>query len=69
MCTTTFGTLTLAAMLEDPLIQAVMRSDGVSERDHRALLYRVKDKLTERFGLFEPEPAPRFAMVELDGAF
>ena len=48
MCTTTFGTLTLAAMLSDPLIQAMMRSDGVSEREHEALLFRVKDVLAER---------------------
>jgi hypothetical protein len=48
MCTTTFGTLTLATMLSDPLIQAVMRSDGVSERDYAALLSRVKDTLEER---------------------
>jgi hypothetical protein len=49
MCTTTYGTLTLAAMLKDPLIQAMMRSDGVSERDHAALLFRVKDTLAERW--------------------
>ena len=54
MCTTTFGTLTLAAMLSDPLIQAVMRSDGVSERDHEALLLRVKDSLDLRD--FRPTP-------------
>jgi hypothetical protein len=36
MCATTFGTLTLAGMLSDPLIKAVMRSDGVSEGDHTA---------------------------------
>lgn len=48
MCTTTWGTLTLATMLSDPLIQAVMRSDGVSERDYAALLFRVKDRLHER---------------------
>ena len=48
MCTTTLGTLTLAGMLKDPLIQAVMRSDGVSENDHAALLFRVKNRLAER---------------------
>jgi len=48
MCTTTFGTLTLATMLSDPLIQAVMRSDGVSEGEYAALLFRVKDRLDER---------------------
>lgn len=61
MCTTTFGTLTLAGMLNDPLIQAVMRSDGVSERDYEALLFRVRDTLDER----DPgvEPARRLADV------
>ena len=48
MCTTTLGTLTMATMLTDPLIQAVMRSDRVSERDYAALLFRVKDSLAER---------------------
>jgi hypothetical protein len=48
MCTTGLGTLTLAGMLDDPLIKAVMRSDGVSEGDHAALLFRVKDQLAER---------------------
>jgi hypothetical protein len=48
MCTTTFGTLTLANMLSDPLILAMMHSDRVSERDHEALLFRVKDVLAGR---------------------
>jgi hypothetical protein len=56
MCTTTFGTLTLATMLTDPLIQAMMRSDRVSEDDHAALLFRVKDQLAERA---LPVEAPR----------
>jgi hypothetical protein len=48
MCTTTINTLTLAALLRDPLIQLVMRSDNVSESDHSELLYRVKDSLAAR---------------------
>jgi hypothetical protein len=48
MCTTTLGTLTLAAMLDDPLIRAVMRSDRVSEGEYAALLFRVKDNLAAR---------------------
>lgn len=48
MCTTTISTLTLAALLQDPLIQMVMRSDNVSEEDHSELLYRVKDSLSTR---------------------
>ncbi len=51
MCMTTFGTLTLACLLNDPLIRAVMRSDGVSEQDHAALLFRVKDSLADRADL------------------
>jgi hypothetical protein len=54
MCATTFGTLTLAAMLDDPLIQAVMRSDRVSEADYTALLFRVKETLAEREWPSEP---------------
>ena len=56
MCTTTSGTLTLEGMLSDPLIQAVMRSDGVSKRDYEALLFRVKDTLAEREWPSEPSP-------------
>jgi hypothetical protein len=55
MCTTTFGTMTLAAMLTDPLIQAVMRSDKVSEAEYAALLFRVKDTLSQRKQSVEPE--------------
>lgn len=61
MCTTTFGTLTLAALLDDPLIKAVMRSDGVSEVDHEALLFRVKNSLAGREVL--PEPVWELAEV------
>ena len=48
MCTTTIRTLTLTAMLQDPLIKMVMRSDNVSEKDYSELLFRVKDKLAAR---------------------
>ena len=54
MCTTTIRTLTLATLLQDPLIQMVMRSDNVSEEDHSELLYRVKDSLVARGT--SPEP-------------
>ncbi len=57
MCTTTISTLTLAAMLDDPLILAVMRSDGVSHREHTALLFRVRDTLEQRMPLVRPERA------------
>ena len=55
MCTTTISTLTLAALLQDPLIQMVMRSDNVSDEDHSELLFRVKDSLVARAAL--PETA------------
>ena len=48
MCTLTMSTLTLATMLQDPLIRLVMRSDNVSEEDHSELLYRVKQSLMAR---------------------
>ena len=57
MCNTAHGTLTLAALLDDPLTRALMRSDGVSEREFASLLYRVKNALAER--AFPPAPAAR----------
>ena len=54
MCTTTISTLTLAGLLQDPLIQMVMRSDKVSESDYSELLHRVKDSLIARAS--RPEP-------------
>jgi hypothetical protein len=53
MCTTTISTLTLAGLLQDPLIQMVMRSDNVSESDHSELLNRVKDSLIARASVVE----------------
>ena len=54
MCTETVSTLTLATLLQDPLIQMVMRSDNVSQQDHSELLHRVKDSLTARLSVQEP---------------
>jgi hypothetical protein len=51
MCTTTISTLTLASLLQDPLVLMVMRSDNVSQEDHSALLHRAKDWLMTRTGL------------------
>jgi hypothetical protein len=48
MCTTTISTLTLASLLQDPLILMVMRSDNVSVEDQSELLHRVKDSLIAR---------------------
>jgi hypothetical protein len=61
MCTTTSGLLTLTGMLSDPLIQAMMRSDGVSEREHAALLFRVKDTLAVRAHASAPVCEPEHA--------
>jgi hypothetical protein len=65
MCTTTFGTLTLAALLSDPLTQAMMRSDGVSQCDFAALLFRVKDTLADREVPAQLEPNQALELVEL----
>jgi hypothetical protein len=43
-------------MLNDPLIQAVRRSYGVSKRDYETLLFRVKDTLAQREWPSEPSP-------------
>ncbi len=56
MCTTSISTLTLTAMLHDPLIKMVMRSDNVSEEDHSELLFRVKDSLAARAQRAEMPP-------------
>lgn len=48
MCGLAYGTLTLDSLLSDPMILDMMRSDGVSERDHAALILRVADTLAER---------------------
>lgn len=53
MCTTTISTLTLAAMLQDPLIKMVMRSDNVSEEAHSDLLTRVQRSLVARMDVAE----------------
>jgi hypothetical protein len=53
MCTTTISTLTLASLLQDPLILMVMRSDNVSQEDHSALLHRVQQSLIARSYLQE----------------
>jgi len=50
----TISTLTLAALLEDPLVKLVMRSDNVSDSDHSALLFRVKDVLIARASVTKP---------------
>ncbi len=60
MCATTVSTLTLAMMLQDPLIQLVMRSDNVSQEDHSELLHRVAESLSARSMM--PEPRLQAAM-------
>ncbi len=58
MCEMAEGSLTLATLLQDPLVQLVMRSDNVSEKDHTELLFRVK-------GTLEMRNRPADAMLEL----
>lgn len=55
MCTTTIRMLTLDSLLDDPLIQLVMRSDRVSEEDHSELLRRVQDCLIARAATAQPQ--------------
>jgi hypothetical protein len=55
MCAMADGTLTLATLLHDPLVQLMMRSDNVSEKDHSELLFRVRDTLRERMVVLAPE--------------
>jgi hypothetical protein len=54
MCRETVNTLTLTALLQDPLIQMVMRSDNVSDKEHSELLHRVKNSLIARAALQQP---------------
>jgi hypothetical protein len=58
MCSGTISTLTLATLLQDPLIQMVMRSDNVSEKDHSELLHRVKGSLIARLSVQDPGLQP-----------
>ena len=58
MCTTTVSTLTLANLLQDPLILMMMRSDKVSEQDHSDLLYRVQNSLIQRASLADAAIKP-----------
>ncbi len=58
MCTTTVSTLTLAKMLQDPLIQLVMRSDNVSPEDHSELLHRVAESLSSRASMADRAQEP-----------
>ena len=45
MCNVTIKTFTVKELLRDPLIQMVMRSDGVSEEDLSRLLCRVQEAI------------------------
>lgn len=48
MCMDAADGLTMAGMLADPLIQMMMRSDGVSDRAHAELWDRARDALAAR---------------------
>lgn len=69
MCTVTISTLTLAGLLQDPLVQLMMRSDNVSEADHSALMHQVKRALVARdtgpaWALSLSEHTPDHAMAD-----
>lgn len=55
MCTNAECGLTMAGLLGDPLIQLMMRSDGVTKEVHADLWQRTHDVLTARYAL--PLPA------------
>ena len=48
MCVITVDTFTMAGMIADPLTRMVMRSDGVSEDEFAALLFRIQGNLAAR---------------------
>ena len=48
MCVITVDTFTMAGMIADPLTRMVMRSDGVSEVELAALLFRIQGNLAAR---------------------
>jgi hypothetical protein len=58
MCETAGCTLTLDALLTDPLVHLVMRSDNVSETDHSALLIRVQEALIARTAVMQGASQP-----------
>jgi hypothetical protein len=48
MCVITVDTFTMAGTIADPLTRMVMRSDGVSEDELAALLFRIQGNLAAR---------------------
>lgn len=49
MCDKTDCALTMAGLLDDPMTQMLMRSDGVSRQAHAALWERIRDAVAARF--------------------
>ena len=54
MCTNSEYGLTMTGLLSDPLIQMMMRSDGVSQREHADLWERTRETAVARFALQTP---------------
>ncbi len=51
MCANAEYGLTMAGLLSDPLIQLMMRSDGVDHRDHADLWERTRETVIARFAM------------------
>jgi hypothetical protein len=55
MCANHDCELTMNGLLNDPLIQMMMRSDGVSHQEHAELWERTRDTVVARFALGGPD--------------
>ena len=51
MCINAECGLTMAGLLSDPLIQMMMRSDGVSQQEHADLWERTREAAIARYAM------------------
>ena len=54
MCATPHYGLTMDGLLNDPLTQMMMRSDGVSREAHADLWERIRETVIARFAMRTP---------------
>jgi hypothetical protein len=54
MCDNTNYGLTMDGLLNDPLTQMMMRSDGVSHEEHADLWERTRETVSARFAIQTP---------------
>ncbi len=54
MCTNTECGLTMAGLLDDPLIRLMNRSDGVTDQAHADLWEHTRETLIARFAMQPP---------------